>query len=298
MREIAIIGPTACGKSSLAIEVAKETNSYILSLDSLAIYKYIDIISAKPTKKEMQEIEHFGVSLINPDEEFNASLYLKLYSEVKKRCKKDKKNLIIVGGSGFYLKAIIDGLSDEPKYSKEAEEKTKKLLINIKEAYEFLSNIDPNVCKMIKPNDRYRIEKALLVYFHTGKNITEFREKNKKLTQENRIKIFEIEIDRGLLIERIKERTKKMIRDSSIDEVAWLEKNYTRKPKSMKSIGIKETLEYFDGKINKKELEGLISTHTAQFAKRQNTFNNNQFSGVIKKQKSELKKEMVDYLLG
>ncbi|MDQ1339665.1 MAG: tRNA dimethylallyltransferase [Campylobacterota bacterium] len=298
MREIAIIGPTACGKSSLAIEVAKEANSYILSLDSLAIYKHIDIVSAKPTKEEMQEIEHFGISLINPDEEFNASLYLKLYSEVKEKCKKDKKNLIIVGGSSFYLKTIIDGLSDEPDYSKEAQEKTEKLLINIKEAYEFLNNIDPKVCKTIKPNDRYRIEKALLVYFCTGKNITDFREKNKKLTQKNRIKIFEIEIDREVLRGRIKERTKKMIQDGVIDEVAWLEKNYTRKPKSMNSIGIKETLEYFDGKINKKELADLISTHTAQFAKRQNTFNNNQFDEIVKKPKELLKKEIVDYLLG
>jgi tRNA dimethylallyltransferase len=111
MKEIALIGPTACGKSALAIEIAKECNAFILSLDSLGIYKEIDIASAKPSKKEREEIRHFGIDVLYPNEYFNVAMFFDLYKNAKKEALTKGKNLIITGGSGFYLKAMIEGLS-------------------------------------------------------------------------------------------------------------------------------------------------------------------------------------------
>ncbi|HFB53666.1 MAG TPA: tRNA (adenosine(37)-N6)-dimethylallyltransferase MiaA, partial [Sulfurimonas autotrophica] len=109
MKQLAIIGPTASGKSDLAIKIAKQMNAYILSIDSLSIYKEIDIVSAKPSREELEEVEHFGINEIYPNEHFSVEIFIKLYEDVVQRCKKEEKNLIIVGGTSFYLKSLLDG---------------------------------------------------------------------------------------------------------------------------------------------------------------------------------------------
>ncbi len=117
MKELALIGPTASGKSDLALRLALEHNAYILSLDSLSIYKEINIASAKPSKEELSQVDHFGIDLIYPDEAFSVGIFARLYKEIKLRCEKEEKNLIIVGGSSFYLRTLIQGLSVIPDYT-------------------------------------------------------------------------------------------------------------------------------------------------------------------------------------
>ena len=296
MKEIAIIGPTASGKSALAVTVAKQFNAHILSLDSLAIYKHIDIISAKPTREEMEGIIHFGIDLIEPDEEFSAASYLSLYASTKMQCRKEGKNLVIVGGSSFYLKTILDGLSGEPEYSPQTIEKVKSLLHELPKAHAILAEIDPETASRIEANDRYRLEKALLIYIQTGISPAIYRKQHQKVSLENDIRLFEIEIDRELLRERIHTRARLMVESGAVDECARLERRYGRSPKSMGSIGIKEILEYFDGTYTKEELIEQISTHTAQFAKRQNTFNRHQFENVCRMPAPELLKAIQGYM--
>lgn len=285
MKEIAIIGSTASGKTALSLEIAAKTNSIILSLDSLCVYKEIEIASAKPTLKERGNIIHFGIDEVFPNEEFDVIKFIELYKKAKDYAIQNDKNLIIVGGTGFYLKALIDGLS------KGVDSKI-KLDIPQDEAYELLYSIDKEYMQKIERNDRYRIEKAYAIYKQTGLSPTSYFEKNPKIAVAKDLKIFEILWDKEELKNRISQRTKIMINSGLIDEVIFLEKKYTREPNCMASIGIIETLEYLDGKLSKQELEEKISANTAKLAKRQNTFNKGQFldktSNIIENLNSDI----------
>jgi len=281
VKQLAIIGSTASGKSDLAIKIAKKINAYILSIDSLSIYKEIDIVSAKPSKEELQEVKHFGIDVLYPNEHFSVDIFIKLYKEVLQKCQDEGKNLIIVGGTSFYLKTLIDGLSEIPKIDEEIKKRVRNRLLNLQESYDFLCVRDSEYMKNISANDRYRIEKALLIYEASGLTPSEwFRENPPKPIIEN-LDIYNIDVERDILRERIKKRTKKMLDLGLIDEVCRLEQRYTRLPHSMNSIGIVEVLEYLDSKVTKEQMLENISTHTAQLAKRQQTFNRTQFEGVI-----------------
>lgn len=280
MTQLAIIGPTASGKSDLAIKIAKKINACILSIDSLSIYKEIDIVSAKPSPKELQEVKHFGINLLNPDEYFSVEIFINLYKEVVERCKSDAKNLIIVGGTSFYLKSLMSGLSEIPKITKKTVLHVEQRLNNLEDCYDFLYKIDKEYISKIASNDRYRIEKALLIYEASKLTPSEwFRQNPPKPIIEN-LPIYNIDVSRDILRERITKRTKKMYESGLIDEVCRLEQKYTRLPHSMGSIGIVEVLEYLDGKVTKDEMLQNISMHTAQLAKRQQTFNRTQFENV------------------
>ena len=280
MKELAIIGPTASGKSNLAIEIAKKTDAYILSIDSLSIYKEIDIVAAKPSKEELQKIRHFGIDEIFPDEYFSVEIFIKLYREVVEQCQNDHKNLIIVGGTSFYLKSLLEGLSPLPKISQEAEERLKERMQNLPQSYEFLYNLDTEYMQKIAPNDSYRIEKALLIYEASKMTPSQWFAKHPPKPVIKDLPIFNIDVDRALLRQRIEQRTKQMYAMGLIDEVAYLEQKYKRTPNAMKAIGIVEVLEYLDGKTDKDTMLQNITTHTAQLAKRQQTFNRSQFHNI------------------
>ncbi|MEV9527939.1 tRNA (adenosine(37)-N6)-dimethylallyltransferase MiaA [Aliarcobacter butzleri] len=270
MKEIAIIGSTASGKTALSLEIASKTNSIILSLDSLCVYKEIDIVSAKPTLEERGGILHFGIDEVYPNVEFDVVCFMELYKKAKEYALKNDKNLIIVGGTGFYLKALIDGLSlgIESKI---------KLDISVSEAYDLLYSLDEMYMKKIEKNDKYRVEKAYAIYKQTGLTPTLYFEKNPKIPLAKDLKIFEILWEKEELKKRVASRTNTMIKSGLIDEIIYLERKYTRAPNCMSSIGIVETFEYLDGKLSKEELEEKISQNTMKLAKRQNTFNKGQF---------------------
>lgn len=288
MKEIAIIGTTASGKTGLSLELAEKTNSIILSLDSLCVYKEIDIVSAKPTKTERGDIVHFGIDEVYPNENFDVVEFMNLYKKAKTFAQNNSKNLIIVGGTGFYLKALVDGLSGGLQ--------TKiKLDIPLNDAYDLLYSLDKEYMKKIERNDKYRIEKAYSIYKESGLVPTEFFSKNQKSPLSKDLKIFEIIWQKEDLVKRIALRTKQMVKEGLIDEIIYLEKKYTRSPNCMTSIGIVETLEYLDGKLNKEELENKIILNTTKLAKRQNTFNKGQFDNVSSNIINSLNSEIVKY---
>lgn len=282
-KQLALIGPTASGKTALSIKIAQQMNAYILSLDSLSIYKEIDIVSAKPTLNEREGIVHFGIDYLYPNENFDVTTFIRLYHEVHRRCLEDKKNLVIVGGTSFYLKMLIEGISELPNISNETDAKTKIYLQDLQKSYTWLHGLDTQYMSKIEPNDPYRIEKALNIYLETGLTPTQyFKQFPPQPTVTEPLPIYQIVIEREKLRERIALRTKIMINDGLIDEICTLEKKFTRAPNCMKSIGIKETLAYLDGIYDKKMLSEKITTNTARLAKRQTTFNNSQFDNVIK----------------
>ncbi len=295
MKQIAIIAPTASGKTTLSIDIAHKTNSIILSLDSLSIYKHIDIASAKPTIQERDGIVHFGIDEIYPNEHFDVMNFIELYHKAYNYAKKHNKNLIIVGGTGFYLKSLIDGISYIPPLSIANKNivKNKLKIFTSQELYQYLYRIDNQYMENIKENDIYRIEKALSIYLQTKQKPTDFFKQNPPKPIIKDIKIFQILWNTDILRERIAQRTKIMINSKLIDEVIFLEKKYKRDIPPMGAIGIKETLEYLDGKITKKELEYKISIATAQLAKRQRTFNKNQFKDIISDNLENLKSKIL-----
>lgn len=289
MKQVAIIGTTASGKTSLSLQLANKTNSIILSLDSLCVYKEIDIVSAKPTKEERGDIVHFGIDEIYANESFDVVAFLKLYEKARDYAKENSKNLIIVGGTGFYLKALIDGISVgiDTKI---------KLDIPTYEAYDILYSLDKTYMQKIEKNDRYRVEKAYAIYKQSGLTPTQFFEKNQKEPLAKDLKIFEIVWDKAQLKDRIALRTKQMMLSGLIDEVIYLERKYNRSPNCMSSIGIVETLEYLDGKLSKSALEDKIVQNTIKLAKRQNTFNKSQFLNKDSNIISSLNSEIIKYL--
>lgn len=290
-KQLALIGPTASGKTALSIRVAQRFNAYILSLDSLSIYKEIDIVSAKPTKEEQGNILHFGLDHISADKKFDVKTFINLYHQVQDKCLSDNKNLVIVGGTSFYLKMLIDGISELPKISNEAKHKTQIYLRDLKKSHAFLCDLDSAYMASIEVMDTYRIEKALQLYFETQQTPTQYFQNHPPQPSITiPLPIYQIVWDRELLRERIALRTHLMLKDGLIDEICMLEKKYTRNPNCMKSIGIKETLAYLDGIYDKKMLVEKITTNTARLAKRQNTFNNSQFKNVIKGSVQELEK--------
>lgn len=294
IRQLALIGPTASGKTALAIKAAQALDAYILSIDSLSIYKEIDIVSAKPTMEERQSVNHYGIDFIAPDEDFDVTTFIRLYEDVHARAVADNKNLVIVGGTSFYLKILMEGISELPKISETTKKRTTEALSDLPRSHALLSALDPDYMQKISSNDPYRIEKALDIYFETGMIPTEyFKAFPPKPTIQSELPIYQIVTDRELLRKRIALRTQMMLEDGLIDEICRLEEKYTRTPNCMKAIGIKETLAYLDGIYDRKMLKEKIVINTARLAKRQTTFNNSQFDNVIKGSVLELEKKLL-----
>lgn len=263
--ELAIIGTTASGKSDLAIKVAREFNAVILSLDSLCLYKEIDIASAKPNKDELELVSHFGIDLVMPDMDFCVGDFIDEYKKAKLYAQQNNSMLIITGGSGFYLKSMLSGLS--PKIE------PLKIEISDDEIWDLAVEIDKEFCAKFSKNDKFRLHKWYQIYTQTNEIPTQWLRLNTGEPMIKNLTIYELVWDKFELIERIKTRTKNMLENGLIDEARYLFGRYDSALKPLNSIGLKEAKDYLDGKINLNELNDLITIHTTQLAKRQRTFN-------------------------
>ena len=292
MKQLAIIGPTASGKSDLSLEIAHKHNAFILSIDSLSIYKEIDIASAKPSNEELLHVKHFGINEIAVNESFSVEIFIDIYKNAYQEALKNDKNLIIVGGSTFYLKSLMQGLSQIPTIDELVKKEVDAMLLHVSDCYTLLNDLDPQYMKNIDSNDRYRIEKMLLIYKASGLTPSQWFTLNPPKPIIQNLPIYNIDVQREVLRERITLRTKKMLSMGIIDEVAMLEQKYTREPNSMKSIGILEVLEYLDGYASKEKMLENISMHTAQLAKRQQTFNRTQFQETVSAPLAELQRSI------
>lgn len=291
---IAILGPSASGKSALALQIAKEIDAEIFSLDSLSIYKEIDIASAKPKKSDLDTIKHYGINELEITEPNNAMVFKNLLELAIKTTK--KQTLLIVGGSSFYLKAIIDGLSVMPVILEKEKETISTQIDSLPHPYEFLSQIDPLYAKSLQPKDTYRISKALEIFFATANAPSEYFATHPKIPFQTPIKLYEIATDRESLKEKISLRTHQMMEEGIVQEMDHLLKKYPKNSQPFKAIGPKECISYLEGEITYKELPILISTHTAQLAKRQSTFNRTQFCNISRLPSKEIYEDILNFL--
>lgn len=272
----AIIGTTASGKSALALKLARKFGLCIFSLDSLSVYKGVDIASAKPRVADLREIRHYGIDLLAPSEKCNAGVFLQLLCEIPKN---EIPKLLIVGGSSFYLKSIIEGLSLAPQSSVFVEAYIAKIAQNKAEAHKLLHQIDSDFATKISPNDSFRIAKGLQIYFLTHKQPSAFFAQNPRQKLPFNIKIFELIKPREILRNDIKIRTERMFERGLIDEVRNLRQNFSQS-QVFKAIGVKEIIAFLDGKISQDEAKEAIIKNTLSLAKRQRTFNRTQFGEI------------------
>ncbi|EJB67752.1 tRNA dimethylallyltransferase [Helicobacter pylori Hp A-6] len=247
-------------------------------MDSLSIYKDINIASAKPSLKERKNIKHYALDYLNIDEKNNAPLFKTLLEDAIKVSQKEI--LLIVGGSSFYLKSILEGLSHMPKLSNEEVVKIEREIATLANPYMLLKSIDPNMAFKIHPNDTYRIHKALEIFYATHTPPSEYFKANPKKPFEHAISLFALSVEKNALANNIKQRTKNMLDCGLIEEIKALYTQYPKDSQPFKAIGVKESILYLEKRLTLKELEETIISNTMKLAKRQNTFNKTQFNNL------------------
>ncbi|MDU7693427.1 MAG: tRNA (adenosine(37)-N6)-dimethylallyltransferase MiaA [Helicobacter sp.] len=299
---IALIGQTASGKSALASDLAREYGLDIFCLDSLSIYKDINIFSAKPSAEIRREIVHFGLDMLEIEQKCNAKIFFDL---LQNALAVENRGLIIVGGSSFFLKSIINGLSIMPNLTEEKSAKMKEALKNI-DPFELLKQIEPDT--KINRNDHFRIHKSLEIYFATNlapsAYFRAFPPVPLLISLGRKIDIYNLKLDKEKLKNNIKKRLEHMLEMGAIceiedilkamskDDLALLREDYDAffaKFPALKSIGAREAISFLQGKIDLQELKDQIFYHTCQLAKRQGTFNRTQFQNVTSGSAKELK---------
>ena len=273
---VVIVGPTASGKTSLSIELAKKIDGEIISADSMQIYKDMDIGTAKVTKEEAQGIKHYLVDCVSPDERYTVSDFKKDSENAIEEILKKGKTPIVVGGTGLYVNSLIYGIEyqdmkfDE-KYRDELMQET-KTQEGLEKLWKKANTIDPEAMKKISQNDTKRIVRVLEIYNATGKTKTY----NEILSRQKEVKydfrVFGINFERQKLYERINRRVDIMFEQGLEEEVRKLIQKYSSFPTAMQGLGYKEVVEYFDGKLKYDEMVDKIKQESRRYAKRQLTW--------------------------
>lgn len=293
-------GPTASGKSKLAVELAKKVNGEIISADSMQIYKEMNIGTAKVNKEEMQGVQHYLVDFVSPDERYSVSNFKKDAEKAIEEILEKGKTPIVVGGTGLYIDSLIYGIEfQNEEVDLEYREKLNKIADEkgLESLYKKAQEIDPEAMKKISINDRKRIIRVLEIYHKTGKTKTEQELQSRKNEVKYEYKVFAITMDREKLYERIEKRIDFMIEQGLIEEVKQILEKYHTFPTAMQGLGYKEVVEYLEGSCTKEEMIEKIKKETRHYAKRQLTwFRKNKETIWLDREKST--DENVSIILG
>ena len=263
-----ILGPTAVGKTDIAVQLAKKFNGEIISCDSVQVFKGLNIGSAKVKKEEMQNIPHHLIDILEPTENFSAFQFVSLMKEKIKEITDRKKLPIVVGGTSLYVKALIlnynfGGVGIDENYRNQLEEIYEKE--GVKKLFEILESLDKDLAKKVDKNNPLRVIRAIEIA----------KEKGEKLSSESDIDalIFALVKDRGVLYEMINKRVDIMLENGLVEEVRKLKNmGLTKENQSMKAIGYKEVLDYLNNEISYEKMVEDIKKHSRNYAKRQLTF--------------------------
>jgi tRNA dimethylallyltransferase len=273
---IILTGPTAVGKTELSILLAKAVNGEIISADSMQVYKYMDIGSAKITKEEMQGVKHYLVDEFEPDEEFNVVKFQEYAKKYMDEIYAKGKIPILVGGTGFYIQAILYDIDftetkEDSTYREELEALSKEK--GAEYLHEMLAKVDEEAANQIHFNNVKRVIRALEYNKQTGLKISEHNEEQRQKESPYNFAYFVLNNDREILYSRINERIDLMLERGLLDEVQFLkDKGYKKDMVSMQGLGYKEILSYLDGEITLEEAVYILKRDTRHFAKRQITW--------------------------
>lgn len=274
---VVLSGPTAAGKTALSIKLAKDISGSIISADSMQVYKYMDIGSAKISKDEMQGIKHYLIDVLEPEEEFNIALF-KMYAKNDiELIKKDNKIPIVVGGTGFYIQSLIYDIDFSEEASENSAIRDELCAIANQKGNDYLhgllKSVDEKSANEIHPNNVKRVIRALEYYKLTGEMISEHNESQHLKTSPYNFVYFVVNQDREKLYKNIDKRVDEMVRNGLVDEVKLLkDRGLTKHNVSMQGIGYKEILSYLDNEISLEEAIDIIKRDTRHFAKRQLTW--------------------------
>ncbi|MFC2950035.1 tRNA (adenosine(37)-N6)-dimethylallyltransferase MiaA [Virgibacillus sediminis] len=271
---IAIVGPTAVGKTKLGIEAAKRLNGEIISGDSMQIYKGMDIGTAKATKEEMEGIPHHMLDIKDPDEEFSVAdfqQYVRGYiDEITARGKLP----IIVGGSGLYIQSVLyDYQFTDQKRDPALTAHYENIIAEegIDPLYSKLKKVDPEQANKIHPNNHRRVIRALEIYQTTGQTMTDYLNRQQSSNLYNHL-LIGLDMERELLYQRINDRVDKMLEHGLVSEVQRLYKEGYKNSQSMKAIGYKEIIPFIEGKQSLEECATVLKRNSRRYAKRQYTW--------------------------
>ena len=272
---ILLAGPTASGKSKLAIQLAKKLNGQIINADSMQIYKEFTILSSRPNSNETRKAKHHLYGIISVKKHFSAGDWLKLAKNKIKLCYKLKKIPIIVGGTGLYFNTITKGISKIPSIDTQTRNKVRNLFkkLGYKEFYKKLLNLDPKVKNEILPSDSQRSQRAYEVILKTKKSLFDWIADTKSDFMNFEISKIYIDIPRDELLKKIYLRTELMFKNKCIKEVKKF--NSLKLGNSLsanKLIGVREIDAYLKGSSSLDQCKELINIKTRQYAKRQNTW--------------------------
>ncbi len=301
---IVIGGPTACGKTGFSIKLAKKIGGEIISADSMQVYRYMDIGTAKVTPEEADGVPHYLIDELNPDEEYNVMLFQQKAKAYMEEIWAKGKIPILVGGTGFYINALLydndfTETENDTSYREEcyklAQEQGAEVL------YERLKEIDPEYAANIHANNVKRVTRALEYHYLTGQKFSEHNAEQKEKETPYDAAVIILTMDREKLYERIELRIDLMMEQGLLEEVkGLLDKGYTPDLVSMQGIGYKEFIPYFKGECTLEEAVTQLKTNTRRFAKRQLTWFRRQIDGLwidmSKATGEEALEDVLDYL--
>jgi tRNA dimethylallyltransferase len=272
---IIICGPTGIGKTAVAVAVAQHFNGQIIGADSMQVYKYMDIGTAKPTAEEQARVVHHMIDIVEPSESFDAAQFSERGRA--KIFELSRQNILpfVVGGTGLYIKALLYGLFNADVSDAGVRERLKAEADaqGVEFLYERLGRLDPDTARRLHPNDAYRILRALEVVESSGQSISKHHKNHRFLEQPFESLKIGLSMDRAALYERINTRVDAMIAAGFIDEVkALLKMGYSEDLKSMQSIGYHHLVDYIEGQLSWEECVRTLKRDHRRYAKRQLTW--------------------------
>ncbi|MBI1936813.1 MAG: tRNA (adenosine(37)-N6)-dimethylallyltransferase MiaA [Ignavibacteriales bacterium] len=272
---IVIVGPTCSGKTKLSISLAEKMNGEIISADSRQIYKYLDIGTAKPLPEELRKVKHHFVDCFEPEGDYNVSKFETDALNIIEKLFAENKTPILCGGSGLYIKALVDGIFNTIDVDVEFREELKKNreLFGNEHLYEELKKVDPVSAANMLPQNWKRVMRALEVYHLSGVPIRQFQEIYKRDNVNISFVQFGLNWERQILYKNIEKRVDKMIGDGLVDEVEKiLSKGYSKELNSLNTVGYKEIISFLNNEYPLERAIELIKRNTRRFAKRQMTW--------------------------
>jgi len=272
-----LCGPTGVGKTKVALEIAGSLNAEIVSADSMQVYRYMDIGTAKPSAHELERIQHHLINVIDPDEPFDVQHFMRMSHHIISRLVNRNIPVLVVGGTGLYIRVLIHGLFDSVRADPEVRARIKEeaLLKGSDGLYRRLLDCDPKAASRIHPHDTYRIIRAIEVYETTGQNISDYHQKHQFENSFFDSLIIGLYREREVLYTRINSRVDMMIQDGLANEVnTLLDKGYASTIKPMQSIGYRHMGDYLAGRLSWDKAIQTLKQDTRRYAKRQLTWFN------------------------
>jgi tRNA dimethylallyltransferase len=272
---VVLLGPTASGKTPLSVQWAKCINAEIVSADSVQVYRYMDIGTAKPSIETRQAIPHHLIDVVDPDEPFDAVRYQQLADKAISEIQKRGKVPMVVGGTGLYVKALTHGFFAGPSAHPRLREmlKARAEMEGTRALHEELRRVDPSAAERIHPNDLFRIIRALEVYHLTGVPISRHQDEHRFSRPRYKALYLCLDLPREELYRRINERVEEMIKRGLVEEVkALMERGYSLDLPSMRSIGYRHMGSYIKGECSLDEAVEKMKRDTRHYARRQLTW--------------------------